>query len=492
MFFFLCFIRSILCRGNISGLSGNSLRNHISDSANDLSAALQQNHDSFTDDKYVTNQLYSELFGDWLHFRPKTPDEDIDLFNFGEDFPQFAENASLAVDIQRLTENNLPNDQCNDVGASTSSAIGYGKSPTKQLIDQTVDHTFTTNPFTYEYVATTTPKVETYSSDASSSPKSDDESSVDDIAGMFATFSNYYYLLLLYPCTWQTNTFCLTLLGISHDLSLGDNEANDKAIDTLLEECKFDDLKSNAFWNGLLDENGSLLDVIDNKKPLNKNKDEIDDVSDLGLSSVLSSAVNIDRKPIRRRPYQQQKMGHSTFNVANLHSNESPFSKSNANEMASRSGAAGNSDENRTNSQVHQSSNRMKIDGSVAIIDSTLKKELIDANETVSGSSNIMQITGGIHVKDEPMDESIASNVDEQSLHALQQTVPVIKTEIGNNIPIVSNTALQRPITIPQGGQLQQHSHQQAFATNDQTLILSSRPLRRLTTNGPAENKGGK
>lgn len=439
--------------------------------------------------------MYSELFGDWLHFRPKTPDEDIDMFNFGEDFPQFAENASLAVDIQRLTENNLPNDQCNDVGASTSSAIGYEKLPTKQLIDQTVDHTFTTNSFTYEYVTTTTPKVEPYSSDSSSLPKSDDESSVDDIAGMFLPSSNCFIIYYYFHATsiGKTNNFCSIIVGISHDLSLGDNEANDKAIDTLLEECKFDDLKSNAFWNGLLDENGSLLDVIDNKKPLNKNKDEIDDVSDLGLSSVLSSAVNVDRKPIRRRPHQQQKMGHSTFNVANLHSNESPFSKNNANEMVTRSAAAGNSDENRTNLQDYQMSNRTKNDGNVAIIDSTVKKELIDgdANESVSGSSNIMQ-TGCIQVKDEPMDESIASNVDEQSLQARQQIVPVIKTEIGNNLPIVSNTALQRPITIQQGAQIQHQSHQQAFATNDQTLIFSSRPLRRLTTNGPAENKPGK
>lgn len=276
-------------------------------------------------------------------------------------------------------------------------------------------------------------------------------------------------------------------------MSLGDNEANDKAIDTLLEECKFDDLKSNAFWNGLLDENGSLLDVIDNKKPLNKNKDEMDDVSDLGLSSVLSPAANIDRKPIRRRPYQQQKMGHSTFNVANLHRNERPFSKSNANETASRSGAAVNSDENRTNLQDHQNSNRTKSDGSVAIIDSTVKKELVDgvANESVSGSINFMQ-TGGIQVKDEPMDESIASNVDEQSLQARQQIVPVIKTEIGNNVPIVSNTALQRPIAVQHGAHIQQQSHQQAFATNDQTLILASRPIRRLTTNGPGDNKAGK
>lgn len=67
----------------------------------------------------------------------------------------------------------------------------------------------------------------------------------------------------------------------------------------------------------------------------------------------------------------------------------------------------------------------------------------------------------------------------------------MIKTEIGNNVPVVSNAALQRPITIQQQIQ-QQQSHQQQFATNDQTLILTNRPIRRLTANGPADGKTGK
>lgn len=310
--------------------------------------------------------------------------------------------------------------------------------------------------------------------------------------------------------------------GISHDLSLGDNEANEKAIDTLLEECKFDDLKSinpNTFWNGLLDENGSLLDVIDNKKQSNKTKDDIDDVSDLGLSSVLATNANsLDRKPIRRRrDLPQQRVGHSSFSVANLHNNEYAFAKGTPKDSTSASTTQTTTSTTTTASIARSSAmsmhpiyrdhmsmaNRLRPDGMASgSIDahSQIKKEFdeIEVNEVISGPSNnaittATSTTGGImQVKDEPMDESIATNVDDQSMQVRQQAVPVIKTEIGNNVPVVSNTAIQRPITIQQGAQLQQQTHQQAFATNDQSFILSSRPIRRLTTNGPADGKSGK
>lgn len=57
---------------------------------------------------------------------------------------------------------------------------------------------------------------------------------------------------------------------------------------------------------------------------------------------------------------------------------------------------------------------------------------------------------------------------------------------------VVSNSTIQRPLTMQQTAQLQHQSHPQTFSTNDQTLILSSRPIRRLTTNGPADGKAGK
>lgn len=190
----------------------NSFTNHISESANDLSATLQTD-----DEKAVTNQLYSELFGDWLHFRPKTPDDELDVYgNFGEEFPQFAENASLSVDIQRITDSDGVIGQNTGttlaLSAPSTSDATSGKYSPKLIFDQTTDNTFRTNPFSYEYLQATTPKIETYPFDSTSSPRYDDESSADEL-----------------------NLSGDSLPGLA--LSLGDNEANDKAIDTLLEEC---------------------------------------------------------------------------------------------------------------------------------------------------------------------------------------------------------------------------------------------------------------
>lgn len=187
-----------------------SFTNHISENSNDLSTTLHTD-----DEKAATNQLYKELFGDWLHFRPKTPDNDDLYGNFGEEFPQFAENASLTVDIQRLTESDN-----NTASQSTSNAlmpniVSYTseKSSPKVVFDQTTDNIFRSNPFSYEYLQANSQKNETYPFYSSSSPDyGENESSADEL-----------------------NLSGDSLPGLA--LSLGDNEANDKAIDTLLEEC---------------------------------------------------------------------------------------------------------------------------------------------------------------------------------------------------------------------------------------------------------------
>lgn len=183
-----------------------SIANHISESTK-----LQTD-----DEKIVTNQLYSDLFGDWLHFRPKTPDEEFDMHgSFGEEFPHFAENASLAVDIQRLTDSNVAYDQSNAtalVVATPNMCNMNGRHTKKLTIDRTTDNTFTSNPFSYEHLRTNSQKTETYPFKSTLSPRYDDESSTDEM-----------------------NLSGDSLPGLT--LSLGDNEANDKAIDTLLEEC---------------------------------------------------------------------------------------------------------------------------------------------------------------------------------------------------------------------------------------------------------------
>lgn len=165
------------------------------------------------DEKTATNQLYKELFGDWLHFRPKTPDDDFDAYgNFGEEFPQFAETASLSVDIQRITDSDNANNQSNSAAVTVVAPSTSGKSSPKLIFDQTTDNTFRTNPFSYEYLQTNSHKNDIYPFYSNASPGYDDESSADEL-----------------------NLSGDSMPGLS--LSLGDNEANDKAIDTLLEEC---------------------------------------------------------------------------------------------------------------------------------------------------------------------------------------------------------------------------------------------------------------
>lgn len=164
----------------------------------------------------------------------------------------------------------------------------------------------------------------------------------------------------------------------------------------------------------------------------------------------------------------------------NLHGDDSIFVKNEPKDEASKQ-AMNQGDDSDKNAENPSTSG----------VTTTVKKEFdgIDVAETNAVPNHT---TMEIHIKDEPIDETNTSNIDEQSIQVRQQIVPVIKTEIGNNVPVVSNAPLQRPITIQQAAQLQQQSHQQTFATNDQTLILSSRPLRRLTTNGPADGKAGK
>lgn len=135
--------------------------------------------------------------------------------NFGEDFPQFVENASLTVDIQRLTDSNVVHDKnygTSVLMASTNPNNTNGKYSPKSTFDSAVDNIFTSNPFSYECVHGSLQKNETYPIGSSPSPEYDDESSADEL-----------------------NLSGDSLPGLA--LSLGDNEANDKAIDTLLEEC---------------------------------------------------------------------------------------------------------------------------------------------------------------------------------------------------------------------------------------------------------------
>lgn len=227
-------------------------------------------------------------------------------------------------------------------------------------------------------------------------------------------------------------------------------------------------MNSNAFWNGLLDENSSLLDVIDNKKQ----------PSEIASITMTSSTTNLmDLKPLRRRrrSNQNNRTGHSMFSIVSSTEDQPTFVK---NETKTVSKIVPAQTPNSANTNVDNTNST----GAQA----TIKKEL-DGGERMESGGNVE-----IQIKDEPIDEIITSNVDEQNMQSIrQQIVPVVKTETGNNISVVSSATMQRPITIQQSTQLQQQTHPQTFSSNDQTLILSSRPIRRLTTNGPTDGKAG-
>lgn len=220
------------------------------------------------------------------------------------------------------------------------------------------------------------------------------------------------------------------------------------------------------------------MDVIDNKKQ-----------SAGKTATVTASTTNlIDRKPIRRKPHPNQRIGHSMFSVVNLHDDNSVFVKVDPKDATTIKSTTTTT----TTAQSSSADNSNVIAGGSGSIDPTtsVKKELdsIEMVETSVVPNNTMEI----QIKDEPIDEIHTPKIEEQhSLRVRQHIVPVIKTEIGNSVPIVSNAAIHRPITIHQAAHLRQQTHPQTFTTNDQTLILSSRPIRRLTTNGPADGKAG-
>lgn len=250
------------------------------------------------------------------------------------------------------------------------------------------------------------------------------------------------------------------------NLSLGENEDNDKMLDNLLEECQFDELKgfnpSTNFWNGLLDDSGGLLDVIDDKKPASS-ADKEDNAPE---SVANASAHPSDDKPKcqKRRVFSRPvAIGSSAFNVTNQNHADAIFKKS-----------------ERTEAPVND---RNAVVGSTAIdiADLEIKQEMIDS------AMDTTEAIATTEIKTEPVDELTTIPMEDPAATIKPQTLPVIKTEVVNNIPVMTNTILQRPLAIQSNAQLQT---QQAA---DGTVLLSTtaRPIRRFTTNGPIDSKAG-
>lgn len=367
------------------------------------------------------NQLYTELFGDWLHFRPKTPDDDFDdrfINDFGEDMQQFAENTSLSVEIQRL----CPSSQ-ND-----SSSI--------LAVPDATDNLYQANPFSFDEIFDERATGATSMQDCSSSNEN------------------------------------LNLSGDSLpelSLSMGENEENEKNFVNFLEDCAelvdLKDLPNPTFWNGLLDDSGGPLDILDDKK---SGGDKVGYASELALCS----SSNDDKSKATRKIIcpRLTRVGHSSFSVTNFNVNENVFKKSCESDIPSVANA-----------------NSVTVSTDAAACPTTSSATGTPADtKTLAVKKELSAVVEATEIKLEPADE-ILLGLNDSSAANKNHNFPVIKTEAANNLPIIAGTVLHRPIVHQQNIQL--HPSQ----STDNTLLIStpSRQARRFTTNGPTDNKSG-
>lgn len=412
---------------------------------------------SILDESVVADhQLYAEMFGDWTHFRPKTPEDeqfDSEYGSFGDAaLPFFAENTSLSIELQRLTD------------LDTKPPPRLSATVDDPILNECPDNVFAANPFSLNDV-TADERSATLLNDSLQSATGADGNVSGDTS-------------LPEP-----------------SLSLGENE--EKILDNLLEECQLDDLKTfntNAnFWNGLLDDSGGLLDVIDDKN-------QESDPAATGDSATDSRKMQ--KRKITYRPHAR--FGHSAFNISNLHRDEKIFKKCDPNAAAVKSTQASTT----TATAVCNEGPGTNPNGVTnAVVE--LKKELEigpDGNAIAVDAVNHAVNVAMPSIKLEPLDEptSSASTIDEHQQQPQQQQqhlvnvvkpqiLPVIKTEVVNSLPVVSTAMIHpRPITLQQANQMQQQQQAQlqTSQTGDQTYVLS-RPIRRFTTNGPTDGKSG-
>lgn len=403
---------------------------------------------SILDESVVADhQLYAEMFGDWLHFRPKTPEDDqfdSEYGAFGDTaLPFFAESTSLSIELQRLTD------------LDTKPPAQLTATVDDPIPNESHDYVFAANPFSLNDVTA-------------------DEQS--------ATLLNDS---LISTTGGDGNVGGDTSLP-EPSIILGENEENDKILDNYLQDCQLDDLKTlntNAnFWNGLLDDSGGLLDVIDDK---NQESDAA------AASDSVADAKRTQKRRIAYRP--PPRLGHSAFSIYNLHRDEIIFKKCDPNAAVSNTQTSTTTTTTTSTTTCIESTGTNPNGVTNAVLE--LKKEIeigADGNSIIVDAMNVVVPP----IKIEPMDEPlpIMSAIDEQHLANVvkPQILPVIKTEVMNSLPMVSTAVIPRPITLQQANQLQhQQAQLQTTQTGDQTFVLSSRPIRRFTTNGPTDGKAG-
>lgn len=233
-------------------------------------------------DEELFGDFLSEIRRDWLHFRPKTPpprtEEDDDLYDFGQPTVEYTNQTQLQVEIQCLGSQ-PPSSILTDDVHNTNSLL---------LLNESDNNLFLTNPFTLDEIMDDTEDV------ARLEENSTTPASLNDIS---LSSGN------------DINSIGDSLPELS--LSLGENEANDKMLENILEECQFDEQSFNTnpnFWNGILEDAGALCEVLDDATLKKSVFDKI------GTDATMPNRSSKHRQI----SHKTQPVGCSTFSISNI------------------------------------------------------------------------------------------------------------------------------------------------------------------------------
>lgn len=335
------------------------------------------------------DDLLLDVHNKWLHFRPSTPDEISPPSPLFDDIPQYSETTPLCVEVQNI-----------------------GTPPPPSIYADVTDNVFLSNPFSLSDLQSDPSSrglIESTSLDASSTSSNGSE---------------------LHSTSDSLNELNLSLGGT--------NEDNEKMLDTILQDCQIEDLKSfhttSNFWNGILEDTGFLnsLDIVEDKNfdKCGYDSELLNELRDPKTSGTIGGGGNNHKKKSTSR------IGHSSFSVSNVvHDN---FFKK-------------------------ESPKKDNDDGTLDTEDN--KNVAIDIENKVGVSSSAQSIVDDVKIKLEPVDNFIPST----NLHATSSATNSIYFQNTNNQTSV-------PVVKPIGG-----------GQTENMILLSSSSLRKHM-NGPSSS----
>lgn len=387
------------------------------------------------------SDFLSEIRRDWLHFRPKTPPPRIEdcEYDFGEPAIEYSDRTQLQVEIQCL-------------GSQPPSAMltendQYDPSSLLLLNDENV---FLTNPFSLDEL-------------------------MDDTDDQVAT-------MLLEHNLSSGNEINLSGDSLPElSLSLGENEANEKMLENILEECQFDDLKSfnsNAnFWNGILEDAGALCEDLDDATLKKTAFDKIaTDV--IGVPPSRFSKQKQHRLPTR--------IGCSSFSISNVPKEEF-FKKEDASTLLSDQDPPSSADDSVVHNEIKQEIVGDEVISTSVQVPATSSQILLATCPPLIGVANpIVQV---VHhhqilnnspatnhktfIKMEPPDEFV-----DTVKYVKNQILPnVVKTEIVN-----TSSQLPQILNVQPGGNIViQHQGQQQLQSGIQLQLMQQNKQQQIS-----------